>query len=135
MATTQSAIPEHCNEVRLVGRVAAEPLVTVLPSGDQVITTRLIINRPLALIGRGNRAGVDTVPCAAWSSTARKRVQIWHTGDIVEVNGALRRRFWRGPDGPRSRFEVEVSGAKRLQKTTTITAGEPKEETAKAASG
>lgn len=127
MATRQPATPEHCNEVRLVGRVAAEPLVTVLPSGDQVISTRLIIDRPPAPPGRANRAGIDTVPCAAWSSAARKRVQIWHAGDIVEVNGALRRRFWRGPDGPRNRYEVEVNSAKLLKRITAATAGETKE--------
>lgn len=32
----------------------------------------------------------------------------------MSIEGALRRRFWRGPAGASSRYEVEVSKAKGL---------------------
>jgi len=38
----------------------------------------------------------------------------WRAGDIIEIDGALRRRFWRTPGGPVSRYEVEVRKARRL---------------------
>lgn len=105
---------DHCNEVRLIGRVAAEPVVMVLPSGDEVVTARLVVERPRPAAGRGRKAAVDTVSCSAWSAVLRRRIRIWNPGDVVEVTGALRRRFWRGENGPRSRYDVEVATASRL---------------------
>jgi single-strand DNA-binding protein len=34
-------------------------------------------------------------------------------GTEVEVRGSLRRRFWRSPTGPASRYEVEVRSLRR----------------------
>ena len=112
--TTEVPVAEHCNEVRLVGRVAAEPNVTVMPSGDELVTARLVIERPRPPAGRGKRRQVDTVTCEAWSPVLRRRLRILNPGDTVQVTGALRRRFWRGESGARSRFEIEVVTAERL---------------------
>lgn len=101
---------ESENQVRLVGRVAAAPQVTALPSGDEVVTWRLIVDRPSA----EQAPYVDTLDCAAWSARTRRSARSWSAGDLVTVEGALRRRFWRGPQGPRSRYEVEVTAARRL---------------------
>lgn len=113
MNATATAILDHRNEVLLVGRVADEPNLTVLPSGDQLVTARLVVNRP-PLAGHGNRTRVDTITCTAWSAPLRRRLRGWSAGDVVEVTGALRRRFWRTDTGPRSRYEVELAGAVRL---------------------
>ncbi|NED98325.1 single-stranded DNA-binding protein [Phytoactinopolyspora alkaliphila] len=105
---------EHRNEIRLVGRVAAEPSVSVLPSGDEVVTARLVVERPPFPAGRGRRAPVDTLVCSAWGQPMRRQLRMWLPDDVVEVTGALRRRFWRTGDGPRSRYEIEVDTAVRL---------------------
>jgi single-strand DNA-binding protein len=34
---------------------------------------------------------------------------------VVEVSGSLRRRFWRTPAGPASRYEVEVNAIRRVR--------------------
>lgn len=107
-------VVEHCNEVRLVGRVAAEPSVVIMPSGDELVTARLIVERPRPPAGRGKPRQIDTVTCAAWSPRQRRRLRIWNPGDTVEVIGALRRRFWRTTLGARSRYEIEVATATRL---------------------
>jgi single-strand DNA-binding protein len=39
----------------------------------------------------------------------------WSAGDMLEIQGALRRRFWRGAGGTASRCEVEVSAAKKAR--------------------
>ncbi|AYY13621.1 single-stranded DNA-binding protein [Actinobacteria bacterium YIM 96077] len=109
---------EHRNEVRLVGRVAAEPKVTAMPSGDEVVNLRLIVGRQPGSDGRRRRPSVDTVMCAAWNPLARRRVRMWDAGDIVEVRGSLRRRFWRAQDGPRNRYEVEVETGFRLARAS-----------------
>lgn len=106
------------SEVLLVGRVAAQPQERELPSGDTIVTWRLVVNRPAPTkaalrVGEGLRPSVDTFDCAAWTAGVRRSALRLLPGDVVAVEGALRRRFWRGPAGPSSRYEVEVSGLKR----------------------
>jgi single-strand DNA-binding protein len=98
------------NQVRLAGRLAVDPVTTVLPSGDEVTSFRLVVPR-----GRADRRppAVDSVDCAVWRASVRGRIATWRKGDEVEVEGSLRRRFWRGPAGPLSRYEVEVRQVRR----------------------
>jgi len=115
---TPAVDPTHCNEVRLVGRLAAAPTEATLPSGDVVVSWRLVVDRDSrarrAPSGEGARRLVDTLDCAAWTSSVRRRVAAWQAGDVVAVDGVLRRRFWRGTTGPVSRYEVEAASVKRL---------------------
>lgn len=132
--TTQSpdgqaddATPHH-NEVRLVGRLSASARVLDLPSGDRLVTFRVIVDRIGRRAGRQQRARgaapetgegsgrrqVDTIDCATWTRREQRRVEKWQPGDLVEVQGRLRRRFRRGESGPVSRVEVEVTLAKKV---------------------
>jgi len=108
---------DHVNEVHLVGRLAADAQARALPSGDQLVVFRLVVARDSG--GRRGPApgpGVDTFGCVAWRGDMQRVVSAWSAGDVVEVSGALRRRFWRGPAGPASRYEVEVRRARRLNR-------------------
>ncbi|HVQ87987.1 MAG TPA: single-stranded DNA-binding protein [Actinomycetes bacterium] len=110
----RSSLPtERLNQVQLVGRVAADPVTVELPSGDEVVTLRLVVER-----GPGARRppSVDTIDCAAWTAKCRRTASTWVEGDVVSIEGSLRRRFWRGPQGAQSRYEVEVSAARRLKR-------------------
>lgn len=98
------------NVVRLRGRLAAAPEARTLPSGDEVLTFRLIVDREPS---RGSSVTVDTIDCTAWSAGTRRRVAAWEPGQPVLVEGALRRRFWRSAKGTRSRYDVEVRHARR----------------------
>lgn len=100
----------YVNEVALVGRLADRPVRRELPSGGSVLAWRLIIDRPRR---DGGRRVVDTIPCARFGGpSAGPAAEQWRAGDLVEVHGALRRRFWRG--GESGRFEVEVHAAELL---------------------
>jgi single-strand DNA-binding protein len=105
---------EHRNEVHLIGRVSSDPVLLTLPSGDSVVSVRLVVERPRPPAGHGRRQQVDTVACAGWPSALRRTLLRWGSGDVVEVHGSLRRRFWRAEGVPQSRYEVELSGARRL---------------------
>lgn len=105
-----------CNDVVLRGRVAATPVETELPSGDLLVTVRLVVRRSGSLTPRPGSPTVDTLQCSAWRPGVRRAVRSWSAGDIVEVAGALRRRFWRGAAGTQSRWEVELSSARRLRR-------------------
>ncbi|HEU0129384.1 MAG TPA: single-stranded DNA-binding protein [Mycobacteriales bacterium] len=103
------------NEVRLVGRLAAPGEERALPSGDVLVSFRVVVARPPGARAARSPA-VDTIDCAAWTGGVRRTVLGWAAGDVVEVTGALRRRFWRAGAGAASRTEVEVLRAKRVAK-------------------
>jgi single-strand DNA-binding protein len=106
----------HRNEVLLVGRVAADPRPLQLPSGDELLTFRLVVNR--APTNRRSRPGPpqDTLSCSVWSTTLQRTVGRWRAGDIVQVSGALRRRFLKTSTMPTSVHDIEVMDARRLQR-------------------
>jgi single-strand DNA-binding protein len=107
--------PAHVNEVHLVGRLAVEPVRRELPSGDPLVSFRLVVERPPG--GRsatGSRAPtVDTLECAAWRKDVQRVLSRAVAGEVLEVHGALRRRFWRAGGAAASRSEVEVVRVRR----------------------
>ena len=114
---SDGATAGHVNEVRLVGRVAAPGAERVLPSGDVLTTARLVVAR--AAEERRTRQTVDTLDCAAWGARARRSLMGWREDDVVEVVGAVRRRFFRAGGGPASRVEVEVRSARIIRRAST----------------
>ena len=100
---------ESVNEVHLVGRVSGSSRERTLPSGDVVVQLRLVVPRTIRMVSAQHRAAVDTIDLACWRARERRKALRLADGAQVEVHGALRRRFWRTPSGPASRYEVEVS--------------------------
>ena len=108
--------PEAVNEVRLVGRLADAPRLRELPSGDSLWTLRVVVERPAPADGERPRQRVDTLECAIWSGRLKKQVPRWAPGDIVEVSGALRRRFFRAAGATASRVEVELTTGRIIRR-------------------
>lgn len=121
----------HVNQVRLVGKVSGEPERRELPSGDVVVNLRLVVARgsqaasghpptkgvgaeatspggASAQLSPSRRSKVDTIELACWSVATQATAEDAGIGDVLEVTGALRRRFYRGAAGLASRYEVEV---------------------------
>jgi single-strand DNA-binding protein len=105
------------NEVRLVGRVSQDPEERELPSGDTVWTFRVVVPRTVPA-GR-SRQSVDAIECAAWSARARRSVSGWSAGDVVEVVGALHRRFFRAGGAAASRVEVEMASGRVIRRAAS----------------
>lgn len=101
------------SEVRLRGRLSGAAAVE-LPSGDEVVTFRIVVDRPARQRGPSGRVRVDALECIAWSAATRRRLLSWSDGDVIEVEGWLQRRFWRAGASPASRTEVVVQGVRRL---------------------
>jgi single-strand DNA-binding protein len=95
------------NQIYLHGRLASAPVFRDLPSGDVLAVFRMTVPRP-----KGERVRVDSIECATVKARLHKTLARAHTGDDLEVFGSLRRRFWRTPSGPASRYAVDVHNLK-----------------------
>lgn len=103
------------NQVFLRGRLAAEPVLRILPSGDELCSFRLTV--PRSARDRGpSKARVDSIDCAAVLARVRRCLDRATPGDELEVSGSLQRRFWRGPGGLGSRYEVLVTSARSVRR-------------------
>lgn len=104
------------NEVRLEGRVSAAPEERMLPSGDRVVLFRVIVDRagPAAA-----RQQVDALECVSWSARVSRAARTWQPGDRVQVEGSLRRRFFRAGGVTQSRVEVEVSAGRVIRRAAS----------------
>ena len=105
---------ETCNEVTLVGRVSAVPERRDLPSGDQLVTFRVVVDRPPQK-GVSKRA-VDVIDVACWTKRTQRTAAGLEPDDGVRVEGALRRRFFAAGGGRASRYEVEASRLVRVSR-------------------
>ena len=104
------------NVVRLRGRVSTAPSTRELPSGTSIVVVRLSVPREQTPMTRGSKQTADWVDCAAWGARARRAVNRWAQGDVVEIEGALRRRFFRGGPGMSTRLEVEVLSGRLVRR-------------------
>lgn len=109
--------PTPRNEVVLWGRVPAAPVERELPSGDRIAVLRVVIpRRPgprRAEAGRAPRQQVDTIDVVCWTARTRRAALRLVEGDWIEVEGALRRRFFAAAGGRQSRYEVEATVLRR----------------------
>lgn len=99
------------NDVFLCGRLSAPAELRTLPSGDPLITFRLVVRRPEART-KGNP--VDTLTCITYDRALQRRIALWQPGDVVEVEGALQRRFWRTGTGTASVCEVNCRRGRKV---------------------
>ena len=103
---------QAANSVQLVGHVSGEPIERQLPSGDHLVSFRVVVPRRAAA-RRRTRQSVDTVECSAWSAKVRRTAVRLAVGDLVAVSGELRRTFRRSRAGVRSWVTVDVDRIER----------------------
>ncbi len=112
--STQETQADDVNEVTLVGRLSRPAEEQVLPSGSELWKFRVIVGRPPS---PASRVTVDALDCVVWSKRPARSVAKWQAGDLVEVRGSLRRRFFAPAGGGRvSRCEVEVATARLIRR-------------------
>lgn len=104
-----TVLVEHRNEVEIVGRLSQPAEPKILPSGDQVVQWRLVVDRP-----GDTRRRFDTINCTASAAKLRRSALSWKRGATIEISGALRRRFWKAGGVLASTYEVQVTAATRL---------------------
>lgn len=102
------------NDVVLRGRLSAPAEVKTLPSGDTLVSFRLVVRRPEP---RATGQSTDTLPCIAYDRALQRRITAWQAGDVVEVEGALQRRFWRTGSGTASVTEVNCRRGRKVPRS------------------
>lgn len=119
--------PATENAVVLVGRVSVPPETRTLPSGDELVTFRLVVPRsgPRRGVGAKARSTVDVLDIACWSARTRRCALRLQGGEMVRVEGALRRRFFRAGGATASRFEVKAASVRIVRTPTRQVSPEP----------
>jgi single-strand DNA-binding protein len=100
------------NHVVLQGRVGEGLNERVLPSGDRVVSFKVIVDRSPS--DTGGKAS-DMIDCVALSTGLRRKALRLAPGIRVDLEGALRRRFFRAGGALVSRYEVEIHSLTRVQ--------------------
>jgi single-strand DNA-binding protein len=108
-SSTTGSRRRHRNEVVLVGELETAPTDRELKTGDPITTFRLGVARDAD--AEGSRESFD---CTVIASRARRSCSGWDIGDVVEVTGMLRRRFYRAGAASRPFVVIEVDRARRV---------------------
>ena len=103
------------NDVMLRGRLSAPAEVRTLPSGDLLIVFKLVVKRPEP---RVSRQPSDVLTFITYDRGLQRRVAAWRPGDVVEVEGALQRRFWRTATGTASVCEVNCRKGRKVPRSS-----------------
>lgn len=104
------------NEVCLRGRVTSSPEERELPSGDTIVSFRVVVARDRSPMTVKSKQVSDWVDCVVWGGRLRRSVARWQVGDTVDIGGALRRRFFRADGRTSTRVEVEVLSGRRVDR-------------------
>lgn len=102
------------NQVTVVGRLSRAAEQRSLPSGDSLVTFRIIVDRPPAALKRSKQK-VDTFECVVWTARLRNSVTKLAGGEFVEVKGQLRRRFSRINGSPASFVSIEAEEVRKVE--------------------
>ncbi len=106
MTTTSNVVTQDCmNQIVLRGRLGEGVAERNLVTGEATVTFRVIVDR--AQRGRDGKSS-DTIDCVALSAALRRKVLKLSPGIHLDIEGALRRRFFRSGGALISRYEVEV---------------------------
>jgi hypothetical protein len=110
-AAAEPITNDHRNEVYLVGEVITAPEERTFADGRDVVTFRLDVRAAGETGPTRDSFDVTVAP-----ARARKSALTWDTGDTVEIEGVVRRKFHRVGAGSRAFVVIEAARAKRLRR-------------------
>ena len=93
------------NKVILGGRLTANPEMKTTPSGTNVTTFTVAVNRRG---GKDGQAQSDFISCVAWDKRAELVSKYFSKGSSICIVGDLQTRTWKDKDG-NNRYTTEVN--------------------------
>ena len=84
------------NQVVLIGRLTADPILKKTPSNIPVVSFTVAIDRRM---GQGKEPAADFINCVAWNKTAENTAQYTHKGSLVAVEGRIQSRKYVDKQG------------------------------------
>lgn len=91
------------NCVTLMGRLTADPILKVTPSGKDVCSFNIAVDR---VISKGEKKA-DFIPIVVWGSSAKFVCDYFRKGSMIAVEGRIQIRPYTDNEGnKRSKFEV-----------------------------
>lgn len=91
------------NKAILAGRITREPELKQTPSGVQVATFSIAVNRKLS----NGEQKADFINCVAWRNTAEFIYKYFPKGSSICIVGNLQSRTWDDNNGNK-RYALEV---------------------------
>jgi single-strand DNA-binding protein len=96
------------NKVILMGNLTKDPELRVIPSGQNVCSFSLAVNRSWKNANGEQQEAVDYIDCNAWGKAAEIISQYMQKGRALLVSGRLQQRSWEQDGQKRSKVEVVV---------------------------
>ncbi len=96
------------NKVVLMGNLTRDPELRSTPSGQQVASFSLAVNRTWKNANGEQQEAVDYVDCNAWGKAGEIISQYMQKGRGILVSGRLQQRSWEQDGQKRSKIEVVV---------------------------
>ncbi len=96
------------NKVILMGNLTRDPELRSIPSGQQVASFSLAVNRTWNNANGEKQEAVDYIDCNAWGKPAEIITQYMSKGSAILVSGRLQQRTWEQEGQKRSKVEVVV---------------------------
>jgi single-strand DNA-binding protein len=111
-APAESATSTHRNEVHLVGEVSTLPAEREMSDGRGAVTFRLDVR-----VHSDGGMLRDSLDITLYGARARKSALSWDVGDVVEIEGVVRRKFYKAGDNSRPFTVIEADRAKRVRRS------------------
>ncbi len=96
------------NKTILMGNLTRDPELRTIPSGQQVASFSLAVNRSWRNADGQQQEAVDYIDCNAWGKPAEIINQYMRKGSGILVSGRLQQRSWEQDGQKRSKVEVVV---------------------------
>ena len=96
------------NKVVLMGNLTRDPELRAIPSGQNVCSFSLAVNRTWKNQNGEQQEAVDYVDCNVWGKPAEIINQYMKKGSGILVSGRLQQRSWEQEGQKRSKIEVVV---------------------------
>lgn len=96
------------NKVIIMGNLTRDPELRTTPSGQNVASFSLAVNRTWRNASGEQQEAVDYIDCNAWGKAGEIISQYMQKGRAILVSGRLQQRSWEQDGQKRSKVEVVV---------------------------